>query len=218
MPENAFDQSPIFQFLDAHVPDRRLASRTMETVTPVLRGAVVRNFTFERLRFSDLEPLRLALQELVGFAVREVRAIALDPLFAAREGEEEAARASRIGAETDAIEEAHVDMDEVLGIFDPYLELRVPEETQAALAAALDAAFKDVDPQHEDPLYLETIEGMAETFVYVPMLALAAAAIGDEVMYGRAAGFMPWLARCLPIGALRAESDVFTVVTTHALS
>jgi|GEM_PF-6084312 len=218
MTRSQFDHSPIFDFLDRHVRDRAVAVRTMEAVAPVLRGAVLRNFSFEPLRRSDLETVRAALQELVGFSVREVRVIPLETLFARRDGESDGDRADRIARETAVIEEAHVDMDEILGLFDAYLEVRVPETVQSDLGEALDAAFKGVEPTHEDPLYLETIEAMAQTFVFVPMLTLCAAAVGDEVVYARAAGFMPWLSRCLPIGALRDEPDVFTVVTTRPLS
>ena len=217
MVQNRFDQSAIFNFLDAFVRDRRKATLTMTAVTTVLKGAVERNFSFEPLHQQDLEPLRAALQGLVGFMVREIRVVALEKLFERLPGETEEARGERIACVTGEIEEAHVDMDEILGIFEPYLEL-VPEKTQEALGEALDAAFKGVEPAHEDPLYLETIEGMAETFIYVPMLTLCAAALGDEIMYARAAGFLPWLSRCLPIGPLRDKPDVFTVITTHVLS
>jgi len=217
MVQNRFDQSAIFRFLDAFVRDRKKATLTMGAVTSVLGGAVERNFAFEPLRAADLEPLREALQTLVGFTVREIRVVPLEKIFERIPDETEEARGERIASVTGEIEDSHVDMDEILGIFEPYLEL-VPEATQEALGDALDAAFKGVEPTHEDPLYLETIEGMAETFVYVPMLTLCAAALGDEVMYARAAGFLPWLSRCLPIGPLRDKPDVFTVVTTHALS
>src|SRR5687768_14411139 len=103
MSERQFDHSPIFDFLDRHVRDRRVAVQTMEAVAPVLRGAVVRNFGFEPLRRSDLEPLRAALQELIGFSVREVRVIPLETLFARRDGESDDDRASRIARDTAVI-------------------------------------------------------------------------------------------------------------------
>lgn len=218
MPQAKFDHSPLFDFLDAYAPDRKAATTALNAVVPVLQTLVRNGFIFEPLRMEDLGLLRRDLETLLGFTVREIRVIPLDTFLARLSGESEEDRQGRITRESERIEESHHDIDEVFGTFDMFMEVCVPEEAQTALDEAFDAALQGVEPEFSDPLMKETVGAMAMSLVFVPMLAMCAAVAGDPIMAGRAAAFLPWLTRCVPVGALKDAPGVFTILVSQPLA
>lgn len=216
MQQGGFDPSPLIGFLDMHASDRKAADAALSAVVASFQAIVRNGFVFERLHVEDLELVRRDLEILLGFRVREVRVIALEAFFASKPGESEEARGLRLSAARKRVEDEHLDMDEILGCFEAFADVHVPEKVQEDLEEAIEAAFKDVKPPFADPFMNEAIDAMGMTLLLISMLALCAAVVDDPIMARRVAAFLPWLTRGVPLGALKAEPGVFTFVVSQA--
>ncbi len=216
-----FQAQPLLDFIAKHVPDSQRAASVVEDVLPLLHGFVDRAYTFEPVGYDDLEPIRASLEKLLGFSVREVRVLSLETFFAPVPDESSEKRAERLGKEIVRVGETLVDIDALLEIFDPYFDLRVPEVVMEELIEAFDAcfgdSFGDTESAATDPLYAQTFDNLMNTYITPVMLVLTAAVVKDDIVYARAAAFLPWLAKCVPIGELLGEAGVYTVATTTSL-
>ena len=114
----SFNPEPFEEFLAAHVGESWRRVEVRRAVLPVLQDLVERDYAFRPLVVGDLDRLRADLQALFGFAVRDVRTVSIEAVLAPLPDESDEARAKRVEASVNAIDDQHIDLSDLLNKFE----------------------------------------------------------------------------------------------------